>query len=291
MSFRFASLALLGAVLLPVHPRAAGAQARAVSAAGTPATSAASARAAAVSSFTYRFRIDDDEDGGRLGTVQVVNGQSRVDMDRRGGEERDWFLVAADGRTITVVDPQEREYRRMRAEEFEEIAGTALRSVRGIVNFELVGRATIDFQRLGAGETIAGMRTERIRVVETFTVRPRVFGMRTEPKRHRVTTTYWVTRDVAIPRNPLVELLAKSSTAIAQQDEEYAGKSRALRARLFEGSPVKVEVTSDEGDGKRESTVSQIVEVRRRKVDAAVFRVPAGYREGEGKGKGFGLNL
>lgn len=252
---------------------------------GRAAAAGQASASAAVDGFTYRFRIDDgDRDGDRLGTVHVANNAARVEVDERNGKGGEWFLVHGDGKTITLVDPEEREYRRMQADEFEEIAGTALRQVRGIVNFELVGRATIDYQRLGAGETIAGLKTEKIRVIETFTVRPKVFGVRTDPKRHRVVTTYWVTRDLALPRNPLVELVTRSQSAIAQQDEEYATKSRELRARLFPGAPVKVEVTSEDGDGDRDRTVSEIVELRRGRIDAALLTVPQGYRRGEGKG-------
>lgn len=272
-------LALLAAAL--AAPAGLAAQARAAAAA-TPGAAASAAPAAA--SFTYRFRIAEDGKGEtKRGTVHVA-GASRVELDRRDGRDRDWFLVSADGRTITSVSPRKREWRQMPASEFEEIVGTALRSVRGIVEFELVGRATIDYQRLGAGETIAGLRTQKIRVIETFTVRPRVFGLKTDPERHRVTTTYWVTSDLAIPRNPLVALMTGAQTALAQQDEEYATKSRALRERLFTGAPVRVEVVSEEEDGGRERSTAEILELRRGPVDRALLTVPAGYRQREGRG-------
>ena len=225
-------------------------------------------------------------DGPARGTVIVAGDVSRIELrDGDGdGDERNYMLLR-DGWLYTV-HPERREYSRTRADDFAGIVGTAMRSVFPVMEVDL-SDVEIVATDLGAGGLVAGHQTRHLRVVQRFTVDVSVLGMgagRDAEQRLEVVTDYWVARELKLPANPFVDLVAGAATALAQQDEEFARRSAAVRDSLFSGMPLRLVVnTRSRGRGDDDAVE---VEITRVEHDVAVARslleVPKDYRQTDG---------
>ena len=225
-------------------------------------------------------------DGPSRGTVTVAGDVSRIDLRGEDGEggARDYMLLR-DGWLYTV-HPDRREFSRTRAEEFAGIVGTAMRAVVPVMEVEL-SDVEIVASDLGAGGMIAGHQTRHLRVVQRFTAGVSVLGMgagRDAEQRHEVVTDYWVARDLTLPRNPFVDLVAGAATALAQQDEDFARRSVAVRDSLFTGMPLRLAVRArSHGHGTDDGLEVEITRLERSvTVPAHLLEVPQTYRQTDG---------
>src|SRR5687768_10677927 len=115
MSFRLALPRSVRAALLPA----------AVLALGVPARDAA--RAQSGDSYRYAFRIETGDGDPVRGVTHVSGGRSRIELTEKSGRRSTgYLLVSEDGRTLTAVDPEKREYSETNAADFEHIVGTAM---------------------------------------------------------------------------------------------------------------------------------------------------------------------
>jgi hypothetical protein len=275
--------ALLAATAaLPAQQRAATAPAAAATARTLPAG-------------TYRFTGTDDDGDVSAGTVRWMGQQMRIDMDvkteRRNRDRRGaaasvnvstsrskghYMLVDFASNTVRTVKPDEREISELPLATFEQIIGKALGMVGSVVQMQ-VRDAGIVANEIGAGGEIAGLATKQYRMVEEYNVRIGVFGMNAEEKHHRVVTEYWVPVGAGVPRNPVVELMMRGASALAQQDATHQRNLSRARSALFTGVPVKAIVTVTEtGEEPKRSSV-EITSLSTQAPDAAIFVLPAGF--------------
>src|SRR2546425_332047 len=105
---------------------------------------------------------------------------------------------------------------------------------------------------------------------------------------HTGVTASWVSPDLRLPPNPLLELLATVETALAQRNEDFVHRSAAARAALFSGTPLKMVITSrsfdvDRGDsgrvaaGEHAVRTFEVTRVERASFDTSLFRIPEGF--------------
>jgi hypothetical protein len=269
-----AAAAVLAAPVLPVH---AGAQ--------------------VPRAYTYTFRVSPDSGEATTGTVQVSGDRARIDMaEARGvGQSGDYLLLTDNGRTVTIVNPREREYSVTDAASFERIVATVMQALDLATIDAKLSDAHVSGARLGPGDTIAGHPTERYRLKQEYSVRVGAFGFKGDPEYHVVMTEYWVAPSLRLMRNPVIEMLSTTQTALAQQDRDFVRRSTAARDRLFSGTPLRIIVvagTADEagavkpksGARPRASTTTiEVSDVRSADVDHSRLEVPQGYREREGR--------
>ena len=96
-------------------------------------------------------------------------------------------------------------------------------------------------------------------------------------------TEYWVASDVRLIKNPLLELLATVETSLALQDAAFARRTKAARAALFTGTPLKIVVQSTTEESNEETAVDndtrtiEIRDIERADVDPARLEIPSGY--------------
>jgi hypothetical protein len=261
-------------------------------AATTPAPAAA---ARTLPSGTYRFTSTDDDGDVSAGTVRWIGQQMRIDMDvkteRRNHDRRGaaatvnvstsrskghYMLVDFATNTVRTVKPDEREISELPLATFEQIIGKALGMVGSVVQMQ-VRDAGIVANEIGAGGEIAGLATKQYRMVEEYNVRIGVFGMNAEEQHHRVVTEYWVPVGAGVPRNPVVELMMRGASALAQQDATHQRNLSRARSALFTGVPVKAIVTVTEtGEEPKRSSV-EITSLSTQAPDASIFVLPAGF--------------
>ena len=244
----------------------------------------------------YEFTSTDDDGDISAGTVSWIGQKMRIDMDskteRRRGNRRgaaatvnvssrrdkgDYILVDFATNTVRTVKPDQREISELPLATFEQIIGKALGMVGSVVQMQ-VRDAGIVANDIGTGGQVAGLPTRQYRMIEEYNVRIGVFGMNAEEKHHRVVTDYWVPTGAGVPRNPVVELMMRASSALAQQDATHQANVSRARSALFTGVPVKAIVTVTEtGEGTKRSSV-EITSLSTQAPDASLFVLPSGYR-------------
>ena len=263
------------------------------------AAQSASARAVAATTergvrYTFTMSSTDEGDEPSHGTVRAIGDRTRIDLRDKRGKANTWLLVTDGGRTVAVVNPEERSYTEMAADKFANIIGTAMRVVDAFLTLE-VEDVTVETQHVGPGGTIAGRPTERWALVQEFVVNVGMFG-KTSPQLHRVVTDYWIARDTDMPRNPLFEMLAGAETALAQSDRDFVRLTDARRRELPRGAPMRIVVTSAHSDADKLTADTpkvrriEVTEYGITAIDAAALRIPASYERKEA-GKGFSFDF
>lgn len=274
---------------------AAGAQAEARAVASTR-----------VDAMRYGFvMVTGEDEKPARGTMTSSGDRARLEMERgarvrvggkhAGAEGRqdsdDWFLLTDGGRRIAIVDDDERKYHEMDAATFTDIVGKAMRVVDKFMTME-VEEPTVTVERMGDGGVVAGQRTQRWVVTQEFTTNVGMFG-KTERELHRIVTDYWIAPGLALPENPLFELVTRGEAALAQADARYVDRVRRARERLPRGAALRIMITSassELADGKVKPPKVQrleVTELTKVAIDPALLRVPAGYE----KSKTDGLNI
>lgn len=278
---------------------------------GTVRTASASAaHGAPANGLRYTFTMNSSEEDATRGTMTVLGDRARMDIAKgssakvssSGGATitaksdggRDWFLLTQNGRRITIVDPEERNYQEMDAESFTGLVGTVMRVMDKFMTLE-VQEPTVSVQRLGNGGQVAGRPTERWAVVQEFTMNVGMLG-KTKQELHRIVTDYWIAPGLSLPDNPLFELVSRGEAALTQGDAGYVARVARARAMLPKGAAMRVVVTS--ASSELESGEVKPPKVRRMEitgiapatVDRATLQVPSGYQR-VAKGKGLSLDL
>jgi hypothetical protein len=267
LAIRFATLAALVAAALLALARPASAQ--------LPAA------------YRYGFTVSTTgEEDRTAGTVYVAGDRWRIDMASEAEKKSGDYLLSTDGgRTITIVHPEERSYSVHDADDFERIVSRVMRGLDAVMTLQLRD-AKVATAALGAGDAVGGRATQRYRLTQDYEVSVGMFGF-SSATRERVVTEYWVDPRLALPRNPVVEMMSTLATALAQHDAAFLRRSTEARRTLFRGTPLKVVVTAEsreeDGEVKRKVRTIQLGEVERVAIDGPVFEVPRGFERKEGE--------
>lgn len=228
--------------------------------------------------YRYTFTFSGDGTDPVSGTTVAAGTRSRIDMDGRSDPQ--YILVDNAAHTVTLVYPERREYSVVTDTTFQRLVGSVLAALP-VVSITLTD-AQVSDTALGAGETIVGHPTDRYQVIQEFTVSFGALGFQAGGMHQRVTSEYWIARDLKLPANPLVTLLAQITTVLAQSDRDFAHKSAMALRPATRGTPLRVVVHSesksgDKGEATSKTQTLQVTSIAPATVDLARFALPAGY--------------
>ncbi|HEX4561392.1 MAG TPA: hypothetical protein VH113_06120 [Gemmatimonadales bacterium] len=228
----------------------------------------------------YTFTFSGDGTDPVSGTTWAAGTRSRIDID--GQSDPQYVLVDNAAHTVILVYPRRQEYAVVSDTTFQRLVGTVLASLP-VVNITL-SDAQVSDTTLGAGETVAGHPTDRYQVTQAFTVSVGAFGFQAVGMRQRVTTQYWLARDLKLPSNPLVTLLSQLTTVLAQSDRDFAHRSAIALRPVTRGTPLRVVVHSETKSGDKNEVTQktqtlQVTSIAPATVDLSRFAVPAGYTQ------------
>lgn len=233
--------------------------------------------------YTFNMITDDDSTAGLV--REDGRGRARIDI-RNKGRSDDYVLVLDGGRRVVSVHPDEGEYAETDESTFTRVAAIGLRaaSATGVVRFR-VRDMEVSSRRLGPGEPVAGLPTERFRMIQKFTVGVSALGLPGETMHQVVVTDYWVNRSISLVPNPIIELLATIHSILGQTDLEFSERSRAVRRDLFNGTPLRIVVTSHtlEEPNKVNTQRIEIASLERDSFDRSLWDIPAGLRRRQGE--------
>jgi len=250
--------------------------------AGAPAPAPAPARAQTATGYRYTFTVTGDATDPASGTTVAAGDRTRIDFD--GKTDPQYVIVDNRTHTITLVYPDRREYSVVADTTFQRLVGAVLAALP-VVSVQLTG-ATVTDTTLGPGEPVAGHPTSRYEVVQDFTVSVGAFGFQAAGMHQRVTTEYWLARDLRLPANPLVTILSQVTTVLAQNDRDFAHRSAQALRPVARGTPLKMVIHTDTRTGSASGTTSkttvlQVTSIARAAVPLSAFEVPAGYTRKE----------
>ncbi len=246
-----------------------------------------------VSGFRYALRMTSSSGEDVTGLVRLAGDRERIDFPPGSRQDEGYFLLLNGGHTVATIHTDRREYETVDDTTFQRLIGAALDAMGNLVTLHLAD-VKIETQTLGAGDSIAGYATRRFRLLQEYTVSIGAMGISAANQHHVVITDFWVSPDLRLPPNPLLELLATVETALAQRSEDFVHRSAAARAALFSGTPLKMVITSrsfdvDRGDsagragGDHAVRTFEVTRVERASFDRALFEIPDGYTRRESK--------
>lgn len=247
-----------------------------------PMLAAAPASGQMARGYRYTFTFSGDGTDPVSGTTEAAGARSRIDVD--GPSDPQYILVDNAAHTVTLVYPARREYSVVADTTFQRLVGTVLAALP-VVSIDL-SHTRVTHQSLGRGETIAGHPTDRYQVVQEFTVSVGAFGFRAADIHQRVASEYWMARDLNLPANPLVTLLAQITTVLAQSDRDFAHRSAEALRPVARGTPLRVVVHSESQSGDKGQVTSktqtlEVTSIAPATIDLARFAVPDGYTQKE----------
>lgn len=232
----------------------------------------------------YTFNMITENDS-TAGVVREDGHRARIDF-THGASAEDYVLVLDGGHRVVAVHPRDGDYAITDDSTFARAAAIGLRaaSATGIVRFR-VRDTHITPRRVGPGEPIAGLPTERYRLIQEFTVGITALGVNAETMHQVVVTDYWVSPGTSLVPNPIVELLSTIASILGQSDPEFARRSSAEREGLFRGTPLRIVVTAHtlEEPDKVTTQRIEITRLERATFDRTLWDIPAGLRRREGE--------
>ncbi|PYO35139.1 MAG: hypothetical protein DMD37_03150 [Gemmatimonadetes bacterium] len=240
-----------------------------------------------MSGYRYSLRMTSSDGEDVVGTVRLAGDRERIDFPPGSRHDDGYFLLLNGGHTVATVHTDRREYEMVDDTTFQRLIGAALDAMGNLVTLHLAD-VKIETQSLGAGDSIAGYATRRFRLLQEYSVSIGAMGFTAANQHHVVVTDFWVSPDLRLPPNPLLELLATVETALAQRNEDFVHRSAAARAALFSGTPLKMVITSrsfdvDRGDsgrvaaGEHAVRTFEVTRVERASFDTSLFRIPDGF--------------
>ncbi len=252
-------------------------------------TTVASLGAQQPSSYSYDFRSSSDrESDGMTGTVRVSGNRARIDLKDRHGD-KEYLLLENDGRSVTVVKPEDESYTTFTSNDFAHIASIGIGAIGKAITMKLRS-SSFETEKLGNGEMIAGRHTEHVRVIEHSTMEVGIMGF-SSPVKQTVETEYYYDPSLTLMRNPLIEIVGSTATVLPATDAGYAEKQDSVKRKFMKGMPLKTIIKNVSDTGKESRIVLEVTRYGATRVNEADLRIPAGYvRKDNGLG-GFKVKL
>lgn len=246
--------------------------------------SGAVARAQTPTSYSYDFRLDPSgkkSDRVIHGTARVSGSRARIDTDDgKADGDRNYFLLADGGRTVYIVHPDKKTYEEHDAVEFAHVVGTAMAAAGPVMKIT-VRDVRLDTARLGAGDAVAGRKTQRVQLRQRWTTSMRVLGFVKEDLGGSSVAEYWTDPTFTLMRNPLFDLISTAHLALASADPEFMRSGDAARTALYRGSPLRADVrmtmTGKDGDDDTHLRY-EVTRIVAGPVDESALALPKGYR-------------
>lgn len=232
--------------------------------------------------YTFTMITEDDSSSG---LVREDGHRARIDFSHKDARE-DYLLVLDGGRRVASIHPSEGEYTITDDSTLAQAAAIGLRaaSATGLVGFRLQD-LHVSSRRLGPGEPVAGLPTERYRMIQEFTVSVRALGLAGETVHQVVVTDYWVSPTLHLVSNPIIQLLSTIASVLGQSDPEFERRTGAERRALFSGAPLRIVVTAHSLEEPTKVSVQriEIAAIESDSFDRTLWDIPAGLRRREGE--------
>jgi len=241
--------------------------------------------------YTYRMRISGQatDASGKVKDYVVMSGRAavtsqngRLDIDEaakeRGamGEKGGYFLY--DQTSMMIVSPKEKQILKFTFDDMEKGMSALAASAPGMR--VAITDVAVNFEKLGAGESLLGMSTTKYRVTQDYKVAMKVAFMNRNSTEH-VVQEYWMADQKSGFANPFARMGSARPIGGGAFAELISKTSEAM-SKMGKGIPVKTLTTTTSTNDKGEQTKSvstmELTELQAGNVDDALFVPPADYQ-------------
>jgi hypothetical protein len=218
--------------------------------------------------------------------VQALNGILRFegeDSKQSSGGKGSYVIVNPAAKTLSMVMPDSRQYIEIN---WADSTGQALGAMASMMAATtVVSDIQVSGSSLGSGGSVNGYNTSRYRINTSFAEAPGGSGVQ---RKMKMVEEFWVTTDLKDVPDPMEAFTRafggqNGMPQMAGTMADLMKKRGDAQRKLFSGLPIKsvVKTTATEADGstKEETSVTEIVDLKKIAVDPSTFRVPAGYEK------------
>jgi hypothetical protein len=220
--------------------------------------------------------------------VRVSGSRARIDLKDRHGE-RQYLLLAENGKMVTVVKPEDESYTTFSSDDFAHLASMGVGAAGKAITMKLES-SSFETEKLGNGEMIAGRPTQHVKIIEHSTMQVGAMGYVT-PVRQTVETEYYFDPSLTLMRNPLLEILQSAETVLPSTDARYVAKQDSLKKLYVHGMPLRTIITEVKENGRETKTVLEVTRFGATKVSEEDLKIPATYTRKDNGLSGFKVKL
>jgi hypothetical protein len=235
-------------------------------------------------SFTIRSSVTSDgvdRPAGKGTQVQVLNGVLRFEGDAKDGEKASYVIFDPRAKRLSMVMTDVGQYMEIDLADSTAQALGAMASMMAAAT--VISDIEVSGSALGGGGVVNGYDTNRYRITTTYA---EVAGGSEGQKKVRLVEEVWVTnelKDVPDPMEAMTRAFggANGMPQLGGTMSDLMKKRGDAQRKLFTGLPLRSVVKSTlverDGSTKEETSTTEIVDLKRVDLDAAAFRVPAGF--------------
>jgi len=184
------------------------------------------------------------------------------------------MIVTDSGKTITYLDPREKQYMRVRPAEM-----IAKAQEKGDLKME-VSETEAKVDSLGAGPMILGHPTTHYRVATGMTMKVDAMGQQEVVKLSSTTDSYYA-NDIKGVLNPFATLSGSDmANMFGSGSPEFAKKLKAAQAKLPNRTPLRASSSATivaHGEARVTTTKAEVTSLQWVDADPKSFDVPTGY--------------
>lgn len=187
-----------------------------------------------------------------------------------------YLLTQDGGRTLLLVDPEEKTYSRWDLEAMMGAAGALMEGMGPLLNVQ-ISEPAVEKLLDEDGGAIHGRPTRHYRYRTTYTMKVKVMGMGSESAIEQI-QDLWSTTDLADAGLGVWLRTSPRQTGIEDIDRLIAAEMERVQ-----GFPLKTEVVATTTDKKGRQNVTrtrqEVTLLESASPEAAIFEVPAGFKE------------
>lgn len=256
-------------------------------------------RSALVPGLTYTFAVSTSEsDAGfaeagktisrSVGKVQVAGDRARIDFTETKGPSptpmlnKDGYMLMHDGgKVMYMVNTKDKEYLKMEPAALGSMFSSISSMAGGMMKIE-VKDASLNVNKLGAGEAVLGHATEKYELQQRYTMSIKTFGFGSTTT-NESTTTLWVapslkTQDLM---NPFLDM-ARNIGSMFEGNEEWekmiSGPSKELPMAAALKMHAQQISTNEKGKAQYSLSTMEVTSWTPGDVQSAELDLPKGYK-------------
>jgi len=287
---RRATRAMLALGAVTLSAAALGVSARTVSAMIVPPPKAATPKAATprASGITFNYRVTSTSDDKRrreassmYATVRMQDGNIRMDYVEGMtplGKKDGYVLIQGDAQKFVVVNPKDKQAMVMTADGF----GSGLGALMNNPMLKMtISNTSFRFKDLGAGETMLGYKTRKVRTWYSSTMELKAMMMPDQKIVSNDSSDQWIAQ-IDIGQGSFEQWAKSFGSGVRSTNPELAEQLKAYNSEYGrKGMPLKTVTWSSQTDKKGKVTTDvmtmEVTDLKAGDIDASVFEIPKGY--------------
>lgn len=193
--------------------------------------------------------------------------------------EGSWLLTTDGGKTIYLVNPEDKTYAKWDMDAMMQFAGAVMEGMGGLVNMEF-SEPQVEKLLEEDGGTVAGLPTRHYRYRTTYSMQMKVFGMRQASAVESVQDIWSTSR---LDAAALGVWLRKEPPSSGNEELDRLMRAEVGKIQGFPLKTVTVTTTRDEKKGKESvsRSTTEVTELSRSEAPAppSTWTIPGGYQE------------